>query len=378
MPLPSLSVSMPVASPYVAPSASKKVAAHPPAHAPLGRDHFVRTPRKAEPELAPDAEIVMADLPLGAVELALAGKPVKLVISTGGSLDLAISGSVGNYEMTLGDSHIKASTDPVGLERVLRLALNSPATLREALRGVALNDRGAQLELAGPNGVNERLSLAATSRTGARTTYGVESPQACFAISAAPERDVALDVGRLAGLLAEQPQVLRGALVTVGVEAGASPVDEVWASTFQRPGFSAGGTASNGVVTYWHAPEVLDEGIFEHEFGHAVAQHFTLDGSFTPAGWDAAVKNDGKSISEYGNSNSAEDFAESWRVFSGARVGRPTASGDPATLEEFVARFPNRAKIIQAIASGERAPLVPFAATCARGPAPTQLPAVAH
>jgi hypothetical protein len=346
-------------------AAGKKAPFHSAAHMAMGRDHFVKAPRAKEPDAPVEAEIFMADLPAGAVEIALSGKPVKLVLATGGALDLTIVGTPGAYDMSLGDAHFAAPTDQAGLERVLRLALNTPVSLRQSLRGVVLSDKGAQLDLARSGGANGTLSLTPTGRVGADATYAVQSPTACFSLAAAPERDVALDVGRLAGLLAEQPAALRGAVKRINAESGNSPVDEVWAGTFKRPGFVAGGTASDGVISFWRVPEVLDEGIFAHEFGHLVAQHFSPAGGFTPLGWDAAIKADGRSISKYGDSNGAEDFAESWRVYSGAKVGRPTQNDDPATLDEFVTRFPNRAKIILAIANSETAPLVPFAASCA-------------
>jgi hypothetical protein len=93
----------------------------------------------------------------------------------------------------------------------------------------------------------------------------------------------------------------------------------------------------------------LNEEVFDHEFAHGIGfdnqgkEENILDSlgrifTGSPKGWNDAIKADPEPrISNYANTNSAEDFAESWAAYMEAMDNGPEAL---AQLQEaYPARY---------------------------------------
>lgn len=79
------------------------------------------------------------------------------------------------------------------------------------------------------------------------------------------------------------------------------------------------------------------EGVLAHELGHVIAESGGIAKSqpFVPLGWDNIKKNDRTSVSLYGNTNLAEDFAEAMKAY----VATDGGTKNVTNLEKFKGRF---------------------------------------
>ena len=71
-----------------------------------------------------------------------------------------------------------------------------------------------------------------------------------------------------------------------------------------------------------------------HELGHVL--HLKRFATMTPGkSWLGAIKKDGTSVSEYGDTKLQEDFAEAMRVY----IQTDGGTKDPQALKDFANRF---------------------------------------
>ena len=156
---------------------------------------------------------------------------------------------------------------------------------------------------------------------------------------------------------AQIPTAMRGALKTITVENGANPTDAEWAVKYNRPDFASAATGGNGQATFWRGTQYLREEFFLHEFGHVLGQTYSTKNDMIPDDWAEAIAADNRQVTEYSTAAPAEDFAESFWIYTTLRNGgMPRLQDGPTTLAEFQARWPKRGAILDAIFSGERRP----------------------
>ena len=86
--------------------------------------------------------------------------------------------------------------------------------------------------------------------------------------------------------------------------------------------------------------DVTSGSLFAHEYGHIIHAHTRRFRSL----WKKAIKEDGCSVSTYGNKNIFEDFAETLVIYS-----------DPNSKlhERYRTQFPNRFFTMDSILRGE-------------------------
>lgn len=159
-------------------------------------------------------------------------------------------------------------------------------------------------------------------------------------------------LARVSDYYSQQPENLQGAVNHVVINAG------------DDPNGNAAATGANGTITFYGGQDYLNGDVFDHEFGHNIADSVEdrqaglweriregLTGreqddgwnAYIPDGYNEAIEKDKNPISEYGQTNGAEDFGEAYRAYMDA-----TAEG-PEAVEEFRRMYPNRARIIEEI-----------------------------
>jgi hypothetical protein len=158
-------------------------------------------------------------------------------------------------------------------------------------------------------------------------------------------------VDDMAKVLAEIPIQSRAAITRVDLHPKPNPDDAHWQAD---PQYNPTGAefvshmtcGSDGIVDVF--PSSANANLIElettliHETGHAISNKAWGDDT-TKAKWDAwrkARTDDGISVSTYGDSSDAEDYAESWMLFS-------TAYGT-ALEAEVRTLIPNRVKLMDA------------------------------
>jgi hypothetical protein len=156
-------------------------------------------------------------------------------------------------------------------------------------------------------------------------------------------------VDDMAQVLAELPIQSLSFIKQVDLNPKPNPADAEWA---KNPDYNPSGgefvshmaAGANGVVHVYPAAANADvkeiETTLAHETGHTVSDsawgYDEKGAKWDP--WRKARKDDGISVSRYGNSADGEDFAESWILYT-------TALGTPLEAE-VRALIPNRCKIM--------------------------------
>ncbi len=170
-----------------------------------------------------------------------------------------------------------------------------------------------------------------------------------FDVGVAKGLDPKEQLAKVIAYYAEVPAHLRPALKSIQLETVANPEDAYWAKIYGRDTFSSAATAGGGNITFWNLdenPYNLIEGTFNHEMAHLFGAGYstsrTRHAEMIPPGWEEALKADGNQISTYGSNNPNEDFAEAWRYYQEARR-------TPEALKAFQEKYPNRARILEAI-----------------------------
>lgn len=159
-------------------------------------------------------------------------------------------------------------------------------------------------------------------------------------------------LSRVSDYYSQQPENLQGATNRVTFEAGGDPEGK------------AAAEASNGQITFYSGDDNLDKHTFDHEFAHNVGdivedrqagygERFreTVKGhevdddwnAYIPNGYNDAIETDDRQVSDYGDTNGAEDFAEFYADFMQAQAKGPEA------LEKFEQKYPNRSEVLNDI-----------------------------
>ncbi len=104
-------------------------------------------------------------------------------------------------------------------------------------------------------------------------------------------------------------------------------------------------TGSDGLVDLYnrYSPEEIDDTLL-HEAGHCFSNK-TSNGTFSWASWEQAIAQDGLAVSQYGNKNSHEDFAEAINL-----VVRIHMTG---LMEEIEKIIPHRIAQLRALCGDE-------------------------
>ncbi len=194
------------------------------------------------------------------------------------------------------------------------------------------------------------VSITGTWPNGGTTIHEIPIFEPKVFAPPAPGR-VLPSVDDMAKVLAEIPIQSRAAITRVDLHPKANPDDAIWQAD---PKYNPTGAAfvshmtagSDGIVDVF--PSTANSSVIEletaliHETGHALSNKKWGDDT-TKAKWNdwrAARTADGVSVSTYADSSDAEDFAESWVLFS-------TAYGT-ALEAEVRALIPNRVKLMDA------------------------------
>jgi hypothetical protein len=223
------------------------------------------------------------------------------------------------------------------------------------------------------------VSITGTWPDGATTIHEIPVFEPKVFAPPAPGR-VLPSVDDMAKVLAEIPIQSRAAIKRVDLHPKANPDDAHWQAD---PKYNPTGAAfvshmtagSDGIVDVF--PSTANASMIEletaliHETGHAISNQKWGDDT-TKAKWNAwrtARTADGISVSSYADSSDAEDFAESWVLFSSAY--------GTALEAEVRALIPNRVKLMDAFMehkpTGAKQPLN-FPAGLREGPG-RQIPA---
>jgi hypothetical protein len=162
-----------------------------------------------------------------------------------------------------------------------------------------------------------------------------------------------------AALLSELPVESLIQVKQVDLNPTPNPDDAAWAAD---PQYNPGGgdfishmsMGATGIVQVYPSSANADlkeiETTLLHETGHSISNRI-LGGQWTDKPWDKwrdAMKADGMSVSRYGKSSVAEDFAESWALWMPVRW-TPAAT-------EVRALIPNRVKDMETIYNTGRPP----------------------
>ncbi len=186
-----------------------------------------------------------------------------------------------------------------------------------------------------------------------RESFRLTIDGATFDVKVAKGLDPNEEMAKLVEYFVKVPPHLQRALKSVELEVDANPSDAYWAEVFGQSTFASAATAGGGNITFWKLaenPYNLSEGTFNHEMAHLIGAGYstsrTRHAEMIPPGWEDAIKADAKAISDYGSNNANEDFSEAWRAYLFARR-------TPEMLKEFQEKYPNRARILEAIFKGE-------------------------
>ncbi len=229
-----------------------------------------------------------------------------------------------------------------GIEPGTRAAIDS---LKTGEAQSFLNSNGDATEFA-----VQRLQEGCLETSKGYENYRVNLGEDSFDIRVAEGLQQELAIGRIVDYYSQQPENLREAVETVAVEAGRNPADPYWAKAYNMPGFESAATGGSGTITFWNGLANLNEGTFNHEFGHNVGtavrslqneevrEAGTIweslqqdlktgdsDSIHVPRGASVAARTDGNAVSDYGQKSIAEDFAEFYSEYRDASEEGPEA-----------------------------------------------------
>ncbi|HEY9765193.1 MAG TPA: hypothetical protein V6C82_02475, partial [Chroococcales cyanobacterium] len=148
------------------------------------------------------------------------------------------------------------------------------------------------------------------------------------------------------------PEHLRPVVKNIAIDPGSNPMDAYWAKQYNMENFTSAATGANGSVNFYHGTKYFMEDYFNHEFGHNVGQAYSTKNTLIPDNWEAAVKADGQVVTDYAKSSPAESFAEAWMTYMSIKGGQKF----PLTEQDFKQKYPNQAKVLESIYSGEVKP----------------------
>ena len=157
----------------------------------------------------------------------------------------------------------------------------------------------------------------------------------------------------IAKALAAMPEANRKLIKSVNMNPGQNPDDAYWAKEYNRPNFRSYMTAgTSGTVNIYPTTNPKGQHILDgdmiHETGHIWSKN-NWGTSYSDKRWDdwkAAIKGDGKYISNYAKASEGEDFSETLQYYHQILGTKDEA----ATRKSMPARF----KIIDEIVAGKR------------------------
>lgn len=219
------------------------------------------------------------------------------------------------------------------------------------------------------NSQGDRVSVGVT-RTGRGedgfTTYQVEVDARTVEVQVEDGVDPEAAIAATVDAWSAYPDELRGDLHTVRVHAGADP----YYDPEDPNSVNAAARAGNGTISFFNGLRNLNQGTFDHEYGHVVGdatedrqaglwERFLewrhgrevdpAGEEYIPEGYSDAAAADGNSVSPYGDSSASEEWADFWRLYVQARREGPEAL---ARLEE---EYPERFRIAEEVYEGEAA-----------------------
>lgn len=223
---------------------------------------------------------------------------------------------------------------------------------------------GASGTLTNGNGQQVDFQVTKGETNDDQTSYSVTVGDNKFTVNIPPGEDANDVIARVTDYYSQQPENVQGAVNTFNIEAGANPQDAYWAEKYGMPNFVSAATGGGGTINFWNGSKYLQEGVFQHEFGHnvgsavraeqnseaglvgglinAVKDIYTGDNqsSTIPRGYTQAAAADGKSISDYGDQAISEDFAETWSAYQDA------VQTGPLAVALFARQYPERYAVI--------------------------------
>lgn len=126
-----------------------------------------------------------------------------------------------------------------------------------------------------------------------------------------------------------------------------SPDDDDWRRRFNDPSFASGANAGYRIITFFPSGGRRDstttDAEMAHEAGHLLSESLWKDPAFK-ARWDAAMRNDPNTVSDYGDNNFKEDFAEACVIYSLTKGGPCEATARemfPGRYAELDKLFPH-------------------------------------
>jgi hypothetical protein len=246
------------------------------------------------------------------------------------------------------------------LARVLPMAAKLPAGVQQDIRRITIQDPRPETiayttELAQAAGPLQAIEVRRAPGADGKAKFTIAAKQGAFELTMPTGERETWAVAQAFHLWAEIPPAMRGVLHEVKIESGANPQDAEWAEKYHTPGFKSAATGGNGQTTFWSGPDNLQEAYFLHEFGHVLGQTYSTKGTLVPDGWEDAITADNAVPTDYAKSSPAEDFAESFWLYLTLRNGQAPRymPFGPKTPAEFAERYPQRAKILDAIFDGK-------------------------
>lgn len=233
---------------------------------------------------------------------------------------------------------------------------------RSLAMGKALKS-GEQVDFKNSRGETHQVGarLVSEDENGVKT-YELKVGDDTITVEMDPGFDAKDSLIKVADFYSQQPEHLREMLDSVSLNDEPSPQEET-------RGFAIGGTANNGHIDIWRGEGNLDERVFDHEFAHVVGDEvedrqahpieirqeresgYERGDAHIPEGWRHAIHQDsrreeGASVTSYGDTNASEDFAETYEEYQAAEEEGPEA------LAEFRRRYPHRVHILEEILRG--------------------------
>lgn len=340
----------------------------------FGQDQLTLSQRKpvhapAKPPVAPPPPPPppVAESPEKAVEAALQGQAIQLPLPKGAKpLTLTAKGELdgySQYDATLGSEHFtlalaKDQPAQAAIARTLSLYAHVPDDLRQPISLIRIDDASVEnahfrVTSQSLNGAPETVEFRRTGNKDGHDVYDLTLAGSTLQVLTPTDDDIPWELAQTAWLYDQVPARLRGVLKTVDIEDGANPQDAYWAETYKMPNFVSAASASQGVTHFWNGQRSLWDDTFHHEFGHSLGQALSTKNGFTPDGWEEAIASDAVTPTDYSKASPAEDFAESWSAYIRVKEGKTAYYAGVKDLAAFTQRFPARAKLLEAIYTGE-------------------------
>lgn len=241
-------------------------------------------------------------------------------------------------------------TKSIGVSEEQKQAEERERQLEEARKN------GEQTTITNGQGQQVNVQVALTEGDGNHDAYNLTIGERQVRVEIPKGEDPDSYLSRVSDFYSQEPENLQGSTNLVTFESGRDPEGK------------AAAEASNGQITFYSGDQFLDKHTFDHEFAHNVADivedrqagfgerfretvngHEVDDGwnAYIPNGYNDAIDQDKRSVTPYGDTNGAEDFAEAYADYQEAQAKGPQA------LEQFQQQYPNRTRVIEEIIANQ-------------------------